>query len=331
MNESSAPLPATSTDAGPWSYSPMTFGQILDRIFSLMRRRFWPFVGIASVPTGAMFLLYAVLVALMLANRNAFIQPQPAPDALFRLVFKLSLAATLPLAAIFAIYSGAATWAATQADLAVPIGFRAAYAVALLRAGRYLGLLGLIALIAFGPMMLVEFGIFAVMIPLASGKTDVLSVVPFAVLPLGMLLAMVWGILVGLRLALAFPASVAEDLPIWAAIKLSNQLAQGAKGRIFLVLLLVYAATYAACLVLMCVLLLLAGLILLVAVALHLHMVPWGFLLAGIAGLVCFAGMFLFYAVTWAAYSTAFAVLYHDQRRRKDGAAIAAQPAGEPA
>jgi hypothetical protein len=69
----------------------------------------------------------------------------------------------------------------------------------------------------------------------------------------------------------------------------------------------------------------------LVAVALHLHMVPWGFVLAGIAGIVFIGGIFLFYALTWSAYTTALAVLYHDQRRREAVMTLPAQPSGEPA
>jgi hypothetical protein len=308
----------------------MTFGQVLDRIFGLLRRGFWPFVGIASVPAAGAFLLYAAMMAVMLANRNAFIQVPPFPDAFIRLIFEISLAATLPLAAIFAIYAAAASWAATQADLGVKAGFREAYGIALRRAGRYLGLMALIAAIAAAPMMLIEFGMFGSIVPLASGQ-GVPNFGLFALFPVGILLSMVWGILVGLRLALAFPASVVEDLPIWAAIKRSNQLAKGAKGRIFLVLLVLYAATYAAFLVFALALLLIAGLIMLVAVALHLHMVPWGFVLAGIAGIVFIGGIFLFYALTWSAYTTALAVLYHDQRRREAVMTLPAQPSGEPA
>jgi hypothetical protein len=183
----------------------MTFGQVLDRIFGLLRRGFWPFVGIASVPAAGAFLLYAAMMAVMLANRNAFIQVPPFPDAFIRLIFEISLAATLPLAAIFAIYAAAASWAATQADLGVKAGFREAYGIALRRAGRYLGLMALIAAIAAAPMMLIEFGMFGSIVPLASGQ-GVPNFGLFALFPVGILLSMVWGILVGLRLALAFPA-----------------------------------------------------------------------------------------------------------------------------
>lgn len=293
-----------------------------------MRKHFRPLVGIAAVPAGAALLLYAVMVAIMVTHFPPLHTP-PDSSTFFPLVFGIGFLATLPFAAIFALYSAAASWAATQADLGVHAGFCESYGVALRRAARYLGLMALIAVIAFGPMLLLELGMFGAMIPLVSGKKEVLSFVPFAVLPLGMVLATVWGILVGLRLALAFPASVVEDLPIWSAIKRSNQLTQGAKGRIFLVLLVIYAATYAAFLVLMCVLLLLGVLIALVAVALHLHMVPWGFLLAGIAGFVVLGGMLLLYAVAWSAYSAAFAVFYHDQRRRKDEIPAPPQQAGE--
>src|ERR1035437_10255024 len=71
----------------------------------------------------------------------------------------------------------------------------------------------------------------------------------FLLIPLIALLfigAMVYGVIIAMRLSLAFPAALAEGLTAVAALRRSGQLTKGAKGRIFLVLLVVYALGYAA-------------------------------------------------------------------------------------
>lgn len=131
---------------------------------------------------------------------------------------------------------------------------------------------------------------------------------------------MIYGIIMSLRLSLAFPASLAEELTAWAAIRRSGQLTQGAKGRIFLVLLVIYALGYAAEMVGGMVLMAVFGIGALAAMVLHVQLAS----VAGIVGVVLFAlcflaFIFLWITLFWAAFSTALAVLYYDQRLRKDG------------
>jgi hypothetical protein len=64
--------------------------------------------------------------------------------------------------------------------------------------------------------------------------------------------------------------------------------------------------------------------------SLHVHVAS----VAGIAGIVlaalCFlAFIFLWMALLWSAFSTALAVLYHDQRLRNEGSLLAPLRAGE--
>jgi hypothetical protein len=69
----------------------------------------------------------------------------------------------------------------------------------------------------------------------------------------------------------------------------------------------------------------------LVAIAAHLHPVaPWSYIGLGGLGICGFGAIFLFTALTWAALTTSLAVLYHDQRLRKDSPLPAPPQAGQP-
>jgi membrane-anchored glycerophosphoryl diester phosphodiesterase (GDPDase) len=146
------------------------------------------------------------------------------------------------------------------------------------------------------------------------------------------LAASVYGVIVALRLSLAFPASIAEGLPAWAAIRRSNRLTQGAKLRIFLVLLVIYALAYAAEMVGGIVLLVVFGIGALAAAALHVALASAaGVILCGLGAICALGFFFLWIALIWSAFSTSFAVLYHDQRLRTEGALPAPVTVGEPA
>jgi fatty acid desaturase len=101
------------------------------------------------------------------------------------------------------------------------------------------------------------------------------------------------------------------------AIKRSGVLTHGAKGRIFLVLLIVYAISYVAIMILYAV-----GLFVFAIAALagmgHAGLTsPVTITLAVIGVLVVLALVLLWSAVLMAAYSVAFAVFYRDQCLRK--------------
>jgi hypothetical protein len=116
---------------------------------------------------------------------------------------------------------------------------------------------------------------------------------------------------------------VAEDVSAWQGLKRSNHLTNGAKGRIFLLALLIYAIAYAAFLVVEMIILFLGAMIALVGMLLHLTMAPWGYIGIGAGILVFLCVYLLWYACIWAAYTTLFAVVYHDQRLRLEGVAPA--------
>jgi hypothetical protein len=325
------------SNATPPFYGPMKLGQLLDRTFRLLRANLRLFVGIATVPLAAFFLTFFLAFAVFFFPILSELPKQPDPNALSGTLLHLMpfiLVILFLQAAIFALYLAAACHAAVKADFGIRVTFREAYELAMKQAGRYVLLLVLIYAIAFFPALLIDGMMFAV-----SGLFGTHHPTPspfmFILLPLGALLyfaALVYGVIATIWLSLAFPACVSEGLTATAAIKRSGQLTRSAKGRIFLVVLVVYAGTYLILLIVMSILIFLFAMGYVAGSAVHLHL-PQSLILSGIAcgGILIFGGMVCWMAVTWAGFSTALAVLYNDQRMRIDGPVASSSPGGVPA
>lgn len=329
MSEFAAPAPLA-----PLNQIPLTFGQILDRIYRLTRSNLKLFVGIAAVPAGACLLVFALFSAAVIVPVVMQMPEHPDPGALLRVILPSIFIVMLLNMAVFALYLAASIHAASQANQGLKITCSAAYGFAWKRGGHYLWLLFLAYLIAFLPMLVIEL-VMIVPIALSTINKTEPSGAFFLMIPLGALLffaAFVYGVIVALRLSLAFPASVAEGLTAWAAIRRSGQLTKGAMGRIFLVLLVIYALGYAAEMVVAMVLMMAFGLGALAVALLHIQLASVAGVIGAGLGAACFLGfVFLWIALFWAAFSTAFAVLYQDQRLRMEGPLPAPAPAGEPA
>lgn len=329
MNDFAAP----GSSASP-PQAPLTVGQILDRIYRLMRANLRLFTGIAAVPAITGLLTFAAIFAVVFLPMILEQQATPDPRMILHLVLPLVFA-SIPLSlAVFALYLAASIHAAMQANRGVTITFGEAYRTAWKHAGRYLWLLILCYIVAGLPALVMEL---LMIIPLQFFKIGESGSLPLYVfmIPLLLLLflaAMLYGVLAALRLSLAFPVSLAEGLKAWPAIRRSAHLTHGAKGRIFLVFLIVYALAYVAEMVVFLVMGAVFGLAAIIFAVTHIHVAS----VAGVTGaglaVVCMAGiLFLWIALIWSAFSTAFAVLYHDQRLRNDDAPPTPVPTGEPA
>ena len=321
---------------GPIYRGPMTISQILDHTFRLLRSRFRLLVGIAVVPAMVGFLIMAAMeAAFMMPFFRHFPKP-PNPEDLatlfnptiFAPVYLITTAIGLT---VFALYWAAASRAATQADLGISITFKEAWREAFSHAGRFTWLLLLVYAITFLPAILAELATFGAAGLLTHGHSNPNPAAIVAIM-FGMLFvvaAFVYGILMALRLLLAFPACVVEGLTARAALKRSNQLTKGAKGRIFVVLLVTYLACYAFTLVLFAVLFVLGSIFSLVGMALSIPLAsPLGYTAIGFVGLCGLIGFLLYIALSWAALTTTLAVIYHDQRLRHDTPPPTPQPAG---
>jgi hypothetical protein len=312
----------------------MTFGQILDRVLQLMRANWRLLVGIALVPGAGMIVYFGVIFAALFPVLRPVMLHQTPQFSVMTIVW-LSAAyifGVILMIVICALYEPAAVYAALEANTGTRVGFRKAWAVAWSKAGRYIWLAILRALIVMLPI--VVFGaviVGTVGLSMARGRGGMDPSVMIVIFPLLMLFylgAMVFAVLVMLRLVLAVPACVAEDLSAWKGIRRSNQLTKGAKGRIFLLFLLIYAIAYAAFLVAEVVLFFVGAMVALVGMLLHLAMAPWGYIGIGVGAVVFICAYLLWVACIWAAYTTLFAVVYRDQRLRLEGAAAAQAQAG---
>ena len=292
---------------------PQAFGQVLTRIWQLMRPNLRLFIAIAALPAGVTVVIYALtLVLVFLAMR--IVHPFLGAADIAMIVFACVTGA-VGIAAILltmALYEPAASYAALELDADRKVTFREAYAVAWRRRGRYLWLLLLRQLIAGAPALVLipPLFLFSLGAKAAGGNAaPALAIAEFLLLGMLYVGAMVWAILVMIRLALAYPACITENLTAWEAVRRSNRLSQGGRLRIFLVGLVLYAVTYAAVLACELVFGIVAGLGAIPVLLFHLRE-AWamtGLILLGIC-LVC--ALLLLGMCISSSYSVAFAILY---------------------
>jgi uncharacterized membrane protein len=256
MSEMNPPLPPYPPVPGMPLFgrmAPMTFGQILDRIFRLTRANIWPFLAIGIFPIFVVIAFEAVIFGgLFLAG--AFHRP-PAiqdPTAALWIVVPAFLLFIPIMFVVYGLYYGASAYAAVQADHGMKVTAGEAFRHAWSRLGRYIWLYLLRALIIAIPifvcvLVIVLGALLLGFIPKNGGDPDPAAL--FFLIPLGVIFyigAFVYAILMSLRYAIAFPACVHENITAGQALKRSGKLTNGAKGRIFLVALVIYAIGYAA-------------------------------------------------------------------------------------
>jgi len=301
----------------------------------VLRAHCKPMTAIGMLPIGFLFLFEGVIFGVFYLT-GVFKTP-PAPQNITLLPpadIAVSLLFVPVMILLYGLCYGASTYAAVQADCELKVTASEALCHAWSRIGRYTWLVLLRALIIALPI----FALFAV---IAVGGVLVAYLTPnfssnastgalFLLIPLGVLLylgALVYAAIMTLRLSLAFPACVHENLTAGQAIKRSGVLTQGAKGRIFLVLLIIYAISYAFIMVMYFVGFFVVAIGMAVGAGNMRHLSPLAIAIFVIAGIAVLAAFLLWMALLMAGYSTAYAVFYRDQRLRKDGPSPAPAPA----
>jgi hypothetical protein len=304
----------------------MSFGQILDRIFRLVRSHLRPFLAIGMFPIGVMFAIFvAIIVALYLGG--VFVRPpaQPSAAAILWIAVPADLLFIPVMFVMYGLFYGASTYAALQADHDVEVTAGEAFSHAWSKLGRYVWLMVLRSLIVSIPIVVVALavGVGGLMLGLfpKGGNPDPAAL--FFLIPLFILFylgAIVYAILMSLRLSLAFPACVHENITAMQSIKRSGVLTHGAKGRIFLVLLVIYAISYVAMMILYVVGLFAFAIAAFAGAASHASLTsPTTIALAVAGGLAVIVVVLVLSAILMAAYSVAFAVFYRDQCLRNQG------------
>ena len=215
---------------------PLSTGEILDRTFFLYRSNFWLYVGLASIAAGV-----NVLASI---GRLSFIHfariPATAPSAglvgslftlvgslLYLAVYSVTHAATV--SAVSSIYLGQETSLGKALDAVKGHWFR--YCLIALWQGWSASW---IFILLIGP-------VFAMTALGLRNMTGFIALLVFFAI-----LSVVYGVIAYIRNSLAVPAAVIENLTVPDAMRRSKQLAAGTKGRIFLLLLLLFALTLVA-------------------------------------------------------------------------------------
>lgn len=225
---------------------PLALGEILDRTAQLYRAKFVLFVGIFSIYGGVVLVLNLLQIGVM-----SWLTGLHNATWLWVLT---GTAAAIKVLLVF-LFAGAAVAAISRAvawvHLGEPATIRGAYASILPRLGRYLWLMTITFFVAWLPVGLVYGGYIALILLYLpkgfmahpSGSSQA-SMVLFGVASLVFILALIptiaYGIVMMLRYALAVPASVVEDQTAFMAIRRSIELSKGARGRIFVLGLLVF-------------------------------------------------------------------------------------------
>ena len=232
--EASAPRPVPAYDLRP-----LAVGEILDRVLSIYRGNFWLLVGLSAVSAGVsvgvsvLQLIYTYFSGTTIASPSyglvnvAFSLPKVG---LYLIAYSLTLAATTT--AVNAIYLGEPTSMTSALRTARRLWLRC-LGVAFWQAWS--------ASWAFC-LLLIPF----VLLTIPGMRGPSIAVLFGIVLFLGFLAGIVYGVIAYLRNSLAIPAAVIEDLGVRAAMRRSKNLATGRIGRIFLLLLLVYALSLVA-------------------------------------------------------------------------------------
>jgi len=230
---------------------PFTLGEILDRTAELYRRNFLLFAGIFAPYAGTALVLNLLMIALQTFMKNA-------KDTGLQLWIPLvgGLVEMLILGILFGPVVAAVSRAVAWVNMDQPASIRSAYSSTLARAGRYLWLMTITAVVVWLPIALLYLGFLGVMVANIKGFGTPGSVAaqqasmadPKAMMTIGIASAVffilifpvgVYTILMGLRYAMALPACVVEDTPARASLRRAIDLSKGARGRIFVLGLLV--------------------------------------------------------------------------------------------
>lgn len=226
---------------------PLTLGEILDRTAQLYRTHFTLFAGIFSIYAGVGLVLNLVQIGLGAAFQRTGVSAKLNWMVLTTAAIEWFLLVLLLGAALAAI-SLAVAWV----HLGERATIRSAYAATLPRFGRYMGLMTITGLIAWFPLALLYGGYLGFVLLYVRPRgllthpnttanphgTFVFGMVTISFLLL-FLPSFIYGVVMSLRYALAVPACVIENLKALKAIRRSVELSKGARGRIFILFLLI--------------------------------------------------------------------------------------------
>jgi hypothetical protein len=289
----------------------MSTSQVLDRTFHIYRNHFVLLAGIGA-------LLPAMLLVMQLAFIPLGFPPRPADKARPETLAVLFLGYFCCYGVIYlignALAGGATVVGVSKLHLGQGVTIGEAYKKIFARFWRIVGVIVLIGLIVFGSLFVGEV-VAIIVITFSAGSAAIFARGSTGLAGIGVVVAVIWAIAVFVgailaalffysKLALAIPACILEELPVGVALRRSWYLTKGSVGRIMLVNLLTWV----------------------LSVVLGLALTVPGQVLAAtlpskaqLLGLVLqHLGGFIAGVVAGPIATTAIALIYYDQRVRKE-------------
>jgi hypothetical protein len=294
-------------------------GEILDRTIQLYRNRFLLYLGISLIPT-AVVVIPAIGLFLFIAWLGS-IGAGPAAPAVAGVIgiiifVVIGVLAAPILIAIAALAAAAMPYAVSRDYLGEKTTIREAYKTVWHHGWRYSWLLILEGLIIGAAPVVVWIGLMAITASAAAlahlsglGGGVLFGLAAFLVF-VALTAYFFWMLL---RLSLAFPACVVEQIPATRALKRSSTLSVGTKGRIFLLYLLVGVLNW----------ILSMGITVPLTIVMALlpgandpkNATTFGLLML----FVIYGAGFVIQALTYPLYGIALTLFYYDQRIRQEG------------
>jgi hypothetical protein len=300
---------------------PYTLGEILDRTMQLYRRNFLLFAGSAAPPSVVMVAMLLAIAAVVGFFARASVGGVKAHGVAVAMVLIAVLAVAVPAEMGATVVSQAAlVRAAISAHMGQKLRIREAIKSVWPRFWRYFGLLLLQMLfVVIIPGAIAGAAIGAAIALAAVARNSGLAggaAVGFSTFFIFVIVAAAAVAVVELLLvySLAMPACVAEQMPAWAAMQRSVKLTKGTRGRIFLMLLLIWALS-----VVVSTAAYIPMFIVTVVVSAMGHGAQYAVVLIVIAEIVNVLVNFAVQVLVTPVYATALVLLYFDQRIRTEG------------
>jgi hypothetical protein len=295
---------------------PSSLSEILDRTARIYRSRFLVFLGIAVPPT-VILLLFASIAAPLILR----VAPGAGSSSTLAGVFALVASAVLFLVALpillaaTALANAAMSHAAARAYLGQPINIRGSYRAVWQRGWRFEGLFVFEVLLvwvapfaAWSILLLFSTALatLAQSAGIGSGGLFILS----ALLVIAALIS--YGFWMAIRISLAFPAAVVEQISSGDALRRSVLLTQGTGGRILLLFLLGVALNWVLSIAIM------LPLAFLLTLRPGAHSLQQAQTSAMLLMAIIYGSAFAVQALTRPVYGIALILFYYDQRIRQE-------------
>jgi hypothetical protein len=290
---------------------PMSTSQVLDRTFYIYRNHFVLLAGIGSLLPAMVLVMQLAFIPLGFPPRGT---AKTAPEALVILLLGYFCCYGVIYLVGTALAGGATVVGVSRLHLGQGVTIGQAYKQVFSRFWRIMGVIVLLGLIVFGSLLVGEV-IAIIVISVSVGSTAIFARGGGAMMGIGVALAVLWAVAVFVgailaalffysKLALAVPACILEQLPVGVALRRSWYLTKGSVLRIMLVNLLTWVLSVVLGLALT-----VPGQVLAATLPTKVQLV--GLVLQHIGGFI--AGV-----VAGPIATTAIALIYYDQRVRKE-------------